>query len=69
MTKPETTFKLTVVTIKNRLRCVYVNDFRLVGGKPYVSEGGDYKNMEFTLDDLRNAFPELEIKEKENVEA
>ena len=58
------TFTMTVVTINNRLRCVYVNNYRLVGSKPYVSEGGDYKKMEFTLDNLRSAFPQLEINER-----
>lgn len=58
------TFKMTIVTIKGHLRCVYLNDFRLVGSKPHVSEGGKYKDLAFTLDDLRRAFPELEIAEK-----
>lgn len=56
---------LTVVTIKGHIRCVYVNDYRIVGGKPWVSEGGEFKNFIFTLANLRSAFPELEIRVKE----
>lgn len=52
---------LTVIIIKNKLRCIYINDYRIVGEKPYVSEGGTYINLDFTLDDLRTAFPELNI--------
>ncbi len=57
-------YQLTIVTIEKRLRCIYLNDYRIIGSKPYVSEGGDYDNHEFTLEDLRHAFPQLEIKEK-----
>lgn len=60
----EKTFPLTIVVIKHCIRCVYINSYRIVGGKPYVSEGKDYKEFEFTLEDLRSSFPDLEIKEK-----
>ncbi len=59
------TFECQVVTIKKRVRCVYINNYRIVGSKPYVSEGGEHQNFEFTLDALRSAFPELEIREKQ----
>lgn len=59
-------YRLTVVTIQDVVRCVYVNDHRIVGSKPYVSEGGEYRDFFFTLDELRRAFPGLEIKVKEN---
>jgi hypothetical protein len=61
------TYKLTIVRIKDKFRCIYLNDYRIIGSKPYVSEGGEYKNYDFTLDDLRTAFPNLEIKEKAHV--
>lgn len=57
-------YKLTVVTIKKYIRCIYVNDYRIVGDKPYVSEGGEYKDFDFTLGNLQDAFPQLEIKQK-----
>lgn len=57
-------YSLTVVSIKNVIRCVYVNDYRLVGSKPYYSEGGEYKKLEFTFEDLQKAFPQLDIKVK-----
>ena len=59
------TYELTIVTIKNKFRCVYLNNYRIVGSKPYFSEGGEYKDYEFTIDELRAAFPELEITEKQ----
>lgn len=59
-------FELMVVTIKNKVRCVYINNYRIVGVKPYVSEGGEYKDYHFGLDDLRAAFPELEINLRSN---
>lgn len=60
----EKSYSLTIVRIGGKFRCIYLNDYRIIGGKPYVSEGGDYDNHHFSLDDLRSAFPELEIKEK-----
>lgn len=65
--KPETIveklYPLTVVRIGGELRCVYVNDYRLVGERPYVSEVGEYEKLEFTLEGLRKAFPKLKIEE------
>ena len=57
-------FDLTVVLDKKHVRCVYLNNFRIVGSKPYISENLEYKHHEFTIEDLRRAFPELEINEK-----
>jgi len=59
-----TEFLLSVVRIGGGIRCVYVNNHRIVGAKPYVSENGVSTDFKFTLDDLRCAFPALEIKPK-----
>lgn len=42
-------------------RCVYVNNFRIAGGKPYVSEGLPSHQLKTTLADILNAFPEGDI--------
>ena len=33
--------ELQVVTAGGKIRCVYLDDFRITGGKPYVSEGSN----------------------------
>jgi len=42
-------------------RCVYVNDFRIAGGKPYLSEGLPSHQLKTTLADVLNAFPDADI--------
>lgn len=42
-------------------RCVYINDYRVAGSKPYVSEGLPHHTLETTLATLLNAFPEADI--------
>lgn len=37
-------------------RCVYVNNFRIAGSKPYVSEGLSSHTLETTLGDVLRAF-------------
>lgn len=57
----EPIYELMVCRIGGRTRCVYANNFRIVGSKPYVSEKQDCESFKFTLDDLRSAFPDLTI--------
>lgn len=42
-------------------RCVYINDFRVAGGKPYVSEGLSSHNLKTTLSSVLGAFSEADI--------
>lgn len=42
-------------------RCVYINDFRVAGSKPYVSEGLPSHQFKTTLANVLNAFPEADI--------
>lgn len=37
-------------------RCVYLNDYRIAGGKPYVSEGLPEFTLTATLSDIVSAF-------------
>ncbi len=55
---------MSIVTINNTTRCVYVNDYRIVGNKPYVTEDQSTKEFFFDLESLRSAFPDLEISRK-----
>ena len=57
-------YHLSVCRIRSDIRCVYVNDYRIVGAKPYVSENFQTHNFNFTLTDLQKAFPDLNISEK-----
>ena len=43
-------------------RCVYVNDFRIAGGKPYVSENLPSHTLKTTLGEVLNAFTHEEIR-------
>jgi len=49
------------VTVVGR-RCVYVNDYRIAGGKPYVSEQLPSHVLKTTLGDILEAFGEREIR-------
>lgn len=42
-------------------RCVYVNHYRIAGGKPYVSENLPTHNLKTTLGDVLSAFSTGEI--------
>lgn len=60
----KTSYELMVCGFENRpAHCVYVNEYRIVGGKPWGG-GRTTAKWTFTLDDLRRAFPALEINEK-----
>ena len=50
--------KATVVRIGGRLRCIYINDFRVAGGKPYISEGGSYEDIAIKPDNLFEVLPD-----------
>jgi hypothetical protein len=39
-------------------RCVYVNDYRVAGGKPYYSEGLPNQRFKTTIRDVLDAFPD-----------
>lgn len=43
-------------------RCVYVNDFRIAGGKPYVSENLPTNTHKTTLGDVLRAFDAADIR-------
>jgi hypothetical protein len=42
-------------------RCVYVNNYRIAGGKPYVSENLPSHTLETKLGDVLDAFAEADI--------
>jgi hypothetical protein len=42
-------------------RCVYINNYRVAGSKPYVSEGLPSHNLKTTLDNVLSAFREEDI--------
>jgi hypothetical protein len=43
-------------------RCVYVNNYRVAGGKPYVSENLPSHTLTTSLKELLNAFPEKDVR-------
>lgn len=45
-----------IVTLNGQIRCVYVNDFRLAGGKPWGG-GQAIKNWRIPVRDLLRALP------------
>lgn len=47
-------------------RCVYVNDFRIAGGKPYVSENLPQHTLQTTLGDVLKAFRADDIRKALN---
>lgn len=44
-------------------RCVYINDRRIAGGKPYASENLPSHNLKTSLAEIIEAFPEEDILE------
>ena len=40
-------------------RCVYLNDHRIAGGKPYVSENLPQHSFNVKVGEILNALPEL----------
>ena len=51
---------ITVMVVGKR--CVYMNDRRVAGGKPYVSEQLTSHNLTTTLGDILDAFSDADIK-------
>lgn len=43
-------------------RCVYLNNYRIVGGKPYVSEGLPERSFETTVREALFAFSEQQLR-------
>lgn len=58
-TEMSMTYKLTIVEWEGSVRCVYLNDYRIAGSKPWGG-GKTLREWTITLDDLRNAIPELQ---------
>jgi hypothetical protein len=50
---------LTIVRWQGRIHCAYLNDFRIVGGKPWAG-GSTEKEWKVTLREVVRAFPELQ---------
>ncbi len=40
-------------------RCVYLNDYRIAGGKPYVSENIPQHSFTITIGDVLAALPQV----------
>lgn len=58
MVKEEKKTDVEVQVVMNRdgtIRCIYLNNFRIIGGKPYVSENLAYKTFTVSLDDMLSA--------------
>lgn len=53
--KSTKSLKLDVVVIKGRVRCVYINDYRVVGGKPYAAEHPQFQTFDVEVDSLKVA--------------
>lgn len=53
--------KLIEVSVVGR-RCVYVNDYRVAGGKPYYSENLPHHELKTTLGDVLDAFRAEDIR-------
>lgn len=58
--KPPTTDKPIQITVVGK-RCVYINDYRVAGGKPYVSEELPSHDFNTTLGEILSAFDEADI--------
>lgn len=58
-TNPLCEKKITVDMVGTR--CVYLNDHRIVGGKPYVSEGLTQRSMNLNVREALNAFSVAEL--------
>lgn len=55
VTQADREIELTVVG----QRCVYLNDYRIAGGKPYVSENLPQHTFKLRMSDILSAIPEL----------
>jgi hypothetical protein len=49
---------LDVVLINGQCRCVYLDEYRIAGSKPYVSENPLYVSFKITTEDLKRAIQE-----------
>ena len=54
----ETPIEITVVG----KRCVYINDYRVAGGKPWVSENLPQHSFNVTLKDILDALPRKTVR-------
>ena len=55
----EKEFKLIACKWEGHLRCIYLNDFRIAGSKPWGG-GETMKEWKVTGRDILRAFPEIE---------
>lgn len=44
---------IEVVIIGGKVRCIYLNDYRIAGSKPYVSENGSVETFKVPLGEIR----------------
>ena len=51
-------FELIAISWEGGLRCIYLNDYRIAGGKPWGG-GTTLRRWKIKGDDVLNAFPEL----------
>lgn len=49
----EPTDKIEVVLISGKVRCLYVNDYRVVGSKPYAYENPEYVSFDVPAGEIR----------------
>lgn len=63
MTNP--TDRIEVVVIDGRVRCIYLNDFRIAGAKPYASEVPKYVSFEVPAGEIRGHLKKAKRKPKE----
>lgn len=62
--EPQDSFELLVCGFeKNPAHCVYLNNYRVAGGKPWGG-GNTTARWRVSLADLQAALPELEIRER-----
>lgn len=58
----KTEVSIDVVLIRGEVRCVYLNDYRIVGSKPYVAENPKYISFTTTEEEISNQFKKEESK-------
>ena len=52
------TYELSVCKWEGRVHCVYLNDYRIAGGKPWGG-ASDMKTWPISINDLESAIPAL----------
>lgn len=44
---------IEVVIICGKVRCIYLNDYRIAGSKPYVTEHGSVETFKVPIGEIR----------------